>query len=87
MQGRHSRVRTSDQECCTVGAKLVPEGGEEVDELEDLGASLAARQLVPQNSWQQKEDEVGQEACGLHGSISLCLQCFCIQKLLSPGRC
>ena len=75
-QSRRSRVLTSNQECRTVGAKLVPERREEVNELENLGASLAAGQLFPQNSWQQKENEVGQEAGGLHGSISFCLECF-----------
>ena len=67
----HSRELTSNQKGCAVGAKLVPEGREEVDELEDLGASLAAGQLVPQDSWQQKEDEVGQEARSLQGSIKI----------------
>ena len=92
MQSRHSvpsRVLTSNQECCAVGAKLVPEGREEVDELEDLGASLAASQLVPENSWQQKEDEVGQEASSLHVSISLLpellitSEAFWMQQLLT----
>ena len=38
---------TSNQEGGAVGAKLVPEGGEEVDKLKYLGTMLAASQLAP----------------------------------------
>ena len=45
---------TSNQECGAVGAKLVPEGGEEVDELEDLATSFAPRNRVPEAGGHQE---------------------------------
>ena len=43
---------TSNQEGGTIGPKLVPEGREEVDELEDLSAGRAACQCAPEGSRQ-----------------------------------
>ena len=59
---RAEQALTSDQEGGAVWAKLVPEGGEEVDELEDLSAGHAASQGAPQRSRQQKQNEIGQES-------------------------
>ena len=56
---------TSDQESGAVGAKLVPEGGEEVDELEHLGAGLASCQGSPEAGGHQEEHKACQEAQGL----------------------
>ena len=47
-RAKHAKqAPTSNQEGRAVGAKLVPEGGEEVDELEDLSAGHAACQCAP----------------------------------------
>ena len=48
---RADRKCTCHQESGAIGAKLVPEGGEEVQELEDLEASCAACQGPPQAGW------------------------------------
>ena len=57
---------TSNQESGAVGAKLVPEGGEEVDELEHLGAGHTAGQGSPERRGQQEQYKVSQETNCLH---------------------
>ena len=49
------QILTSNKEGGTVGTKLVPEGREEVDELEGLSTSSAARQQFPKATRQQKQ--------------------------------
>ena len=61
-----SSLLTCNQECGAVGPKLVPEGGEEVDELEHLGACHTAGQGAPQRSRQQEQYEISQKSNCLH---------------------
>ncbi len=52
---------TSNQEGGAVGAKLVPEGGEEVDELEDLAASFASCKRIPEAGRDQEQHKTCQK--------------------------
>ncbi len=52
---------TSDQERGAVGAKLVPEGGEEVDELEDLATSFASCKRIPEAGGDQEQHKACQK--------------------------
>ncbi len=45
---------TSNQEGGAVGAELVPEGGEKVDELEDLATSFASCKQIPEAGGDQE---------------------------------
>lgn len=82
MQSRHSmhsmlgRVLTSNQESCAIGTKLVPEGGEEVDELEDLGAGGAAGEGPIDASWHQEQHKAGQKPYCLHHSTLTLVVCI-----------
>ncbi len=92
---RAKQALTSDQERGAVGAKLVPEGGEEVYELEDLGAGHAASQGAPQRRRQQKQNEIGQESNCLQQYTSpfriqesnVLQQCNCLQDTKEVHRC
>lgn len=72
MQGKS---RTSNQEGGAVGSKLIPEGGEEVDELESLDAGGAASERAIDACWQQEQHKASQETCCLqttHQNESRC---------------
>ena len=57
---------TSHKPGGAVGPKLVPEGGEEVEELEGMQAGLGGRQRVVRDGADEVEDEHHHEAVGLH---------------------
>ncbi len=52
---------TSNQEGGAVGAKLVPEGGEKVDELEDLATSFASCKQIPKAGGDQEQHKACQK--------------------------
>ena len=58
---RAEQALTSNQEGGAVWAELVPEGGEEVDELEDLATSFASCKRVPEAGGDQEQHKTCQK--------------------------